>query len=168
MNTTLYELAEDYKHVLWLAENLPKDETDESFQLALKAIGHDIQNKSENMTKVWRELMATFEAQRKEASRLHERSQIVKRRADSLKNYLLSILQSEGMKEVRWDTGSISVCGNGGEQPMRIDEGALPREYFIETVTRSPNKEAIKHALQSGGSVSGVTVVERGHHVRFA
>jgi len=167
MSTTLYDLAEDYRDILWLAQNLPADEKDESFEIALSEIGHDIKTKAENMSKVWRELMATHEAQRREANRLHERSQMVKRRADSLRQYLLGIMQGEGMKEVRWDTGSINVCGNGGERPMSIDESLLPRDYFTETLTKTVNKDAIKHALESGVEVAGVIVKERGQHVRF-
>tara|TARA_Y100000114_G_C11727108_1_gene311580 strand:- start:564 stop:1073 length:510 start_codon:yes stop_codon:yes gene_type:complete len=166
-NTTLYPLTEEFKHLLWFAENLDADEHDESIDLALKALQDKIQNKAEGVSYVWRELMARSEDHRVEARRHQDRARVLLRRADRLKNWLVSVMQQEELKEIKWKAGGVALHGTGGPQTLDIDETLLPEQYFTETITRTPNREAIGHALKNGDMVAGVSVIPKGPHVRF-
>ena len=41
------------------------------------------------------------------------------------------------------------------------DEAALPADYVTTTVTKSPDKTAIKKAIQGGQDVTGASLIEK-------
>lgn len=164
---SLYQLAEEYRHIAWIADNLPDEEKDESFNLALAALKDSIEESAKNLSHVYRELEGNAEMQAKEANRLMAKSKRTARRAENIKRFVKEQMIKCGTKQVDWKTGSAVVQKTGGPPTLKIDESELPLTFWKETIKKTPNRDAIMHALQNGGNVKGVTVEERGQHLRF-
>jgi hypothetical protein len=164
---SLYQLADEYKHINWVANNLPEEEKDESFDLALRSIEEDINVAAQSLCYVYRELDGNASLQAKEASRLLSKAKRTARRAERVRQFVKEQMQQCGLKQIDWKTGSANLQKVGGPQALTIDEAVLPDRFWKETITKTPNREAIMHALQNGDNVMGVTVEERGQSVRF-
>ena len=163
--TTLYELTSEYRDLLELLDEEGEGD-DDSIDQALSQIEGDIKVKSENIAKVWHELNAKAEARRKEANRLRDRAAVADRAAQRIRKYLLEAMMAVKTKAVEWDTGSISVCKNGGAVPIEVTD-ELPEKYMKTHITIEPDLDKIRTSLKSGEQVEGVIVKERSHHVRI-
>ena len=163
--TTLYELTAEYRDLIELLDE-EGEGADESIEQALSQIEGDIKVKSENIAKVWHELNAKAEARRKEANRLRDRAAVAERAAQRIRKYLLEAMMAVKAKAVEWDTGSVSVCRNGGAAPIEVTDD-LPDEYMKTHMTIEPDLDKIRTALKSGEQVDGVIVKERSHHIRI-
>ena len=161
---TLYELTSEYLSLLYLLDEDGSD--DDSIQQALAGIEGSIKEKSEGLAKVWHELNAKTEARKKESERLRARAVISDRAAKRLRKYLLDAMTAVQINSVEWETGSISVCKNGGSQPIEIT-GDLPEEYTKTEMNTAPDMDKIREALNNGTQINGVIVKERSHHVRI-
>ena len=106
-------------------------------------------------------------AAKEEAARLSAIAAARLARVERLKEYLLFTLNATGKTKLEGRTGgSISVCGNGGLQPLLIDnEQMIPQEFWeMKPVL---NTEKIRRKLSADEGVPGAHLEPRGKHVKI-
>lgn len=150
----LYELVNDYKRVLELA-----DELDQATLLdTLDAIQESIEDKAENTAKLIRSWEVEANAIREEEKRLAERRKAVENRIQSLKMYLQIQMEIAGIDKVKRPTLTVSIRNNPPSVNV-IDETAIPPNYMIQQPPKI-SKADIAKALKNGEFVPGAELVQ--------
>ena len=75
-----------------------------------------------------------------------------------MKKYLSSCLAAVGKEKV--ETAKARISFRKSVQVQIDDEAAIPADYVTTTVTKKPDKTAIKKAIQAGANVTGASLVE--------
>ena len=110
-------------------------------------LGEQLPAKVDGIRGFVRQEEAIAAAATEEAARLSQIAAARLARVARLKEYLLFALQAAGKTKLEGRTGgSISVCANGGVQPLVIDSSLLP-DHFCDSV-RTPNTIRIRAALE--------------------
>lgn len=144
----LYEIANEYAEL----ENSGLEA--EFIADTLAGIKGEFEDKVENVLKLIKNEQAYTEALKAEAKSLSERAQSSQRKVDSLKEYLVSSIQTSGLKSVRAGTMSATVRAPSNSVEV-TDVSKIPLDYVeFETVTK-PDKLAIKKLLEAGQEVPG-------------
>lgn len=116
-------------------------------------------------------LIQKFEDIASESKRLAERAASYSNKVKQLKDRLKTYLELQGRDRVETPRFTVSVCGNGGLQPIVLHEDVtverLP-ESFIRTY-REPDLSAIREAILSGDeeAMRFASVQPRGTHLRI-
>lgn len=147
---TLYELTDNYKKLIEMAE----DNDSEAIKDTLESVNEAIDDKAENTAKVIRELEGRSETKKKEAQRLRESATTLENQAKRLKQYLIDQLELTGKKKVQGKLLTVSVRNN---QPSVYveDERKIPRDYFKEQEPKL-DKNRLKDDLKNGAEIKGV------------
>lgn len=104
-------------------------------------------------------LIADIDALKTEETKLAERRKAKENQAERLKNYLAMNLQMAGYQ--KFETPRCLLSFRKSKQ-VEIAEGTiLPAEYVTTKITESPNKKALKEALESGEVIDGVSIVDK-------
>lgn len=82
-----------------------------------------------------------------------KRLKVVERMSESLKN----ALELFGIEKLESPTLKISFRKS---ESVEVDESILPPEYFVEKVTKSPDKTKIKYYLKQGDNILGAKLVQ--------
>lgn len=123
--------------------------TSEEVQAELRAMVElegDMHDKAAKVALYIRELKAQAEAVKAEKDRLTKRETSLKRRAESLTEYLLGAMQQHGIEQVKTPLVTVSVRVNPWSVEV-ADAKVLPPEY--QTVKIEPNKKALLAARES-------------------
>lgn len=78
-----------------------------------------------------------------------------KKKVEGLKKWLSTALEGQ-----KFSTGRCAVSFRKSVQVEIQDEGIIPQELMVQTVTFKPDKAAIKELLKNGQRVSGCCLVE--------
>lgn len=90
------------------------------------------------------------------------------RKVEWLKAMIKFYLESTGQDRIESPKFKFRLQNNGGVIPVKIlDESAIPGDY-LRYPPPVPDYELIRETLQSGGSVDGAELGERGRHVRIS
>jgi hypothetical protein len=116
-------------------------------------------------------LIQKFEEIAEESKRLADRSSSYYKKAKSLKDRLKLYLESKGTQKIETPRFTVSVCGNGGLQPVKLHEGIQP-ETLPDDYTRTftePDMDAIRQALLDGDveATKVAQLLPRGTHLRI-
>lgn len=112
-------------------------------------------------------MVARSEMVAKEINRLRAIEDAINNHIKRLDNYTKMCMEELGVKEIKTDLHRFKIVGNGGKQPMDIDEGCVPEEYIKKVVVESPDKEKIRAALESGEVLPFASLGERGTHLKI-
>lgn len=74
-----------------------------------------------------------------EAARLADRAKVAEADADRLKETALRVMQQFGVKELKTQTNTLRVQGNGGLEALDVEPELLPRSMKLITVTMPLN-----------------------------
>ena len=174
--TALYELTDDLLTVAaWM------DEHDDEIRAAEGAIPDELaellaasegafEQKVERVALFIRDRIGQSEMVAKEARRLVERSDRLRRQADALKRYLLINLERAGVSKVKGELIDTRVQKSPPSVVCSADVKTLPEAYQIQPPLPAPtiNRERILALWKEGVSLPvGVDVVQ-GVHVRFS
>ncbi len=88
-----------------------------------------------------------------EMARLAERREVSIKAQKRLESYLCRIIANRGCKPLLGETNTLSV--RTSDAVDITDASVVPEEYIKVTVSRTPDKAAIKKALKSGADVPG-------------
>lgn len=118
---------------------------------------------------LYRQFLSEAAVCQAEADRLLKRAQTRTAAAERLKTRLHTFLQQQQIDVLRTDTNTVRRQGNGGNQPVLIDSAVKPKDLPAEfqNVTISPNAAALLKALLAGFEIEGVSLGERGEHLRI-
>lgn len=152
----LYEISDAIRAALDHIELDP--ETGEILQAdALHAVEAEASEKIEATALYLRELDAEAKAAKEEADRMLARVKSMQKRSDYLKAMLLDALHATGKVKTARVTVSIRTS-----KAIEVADGVtLPDAFVTVRNTTTPNKTALKEAIEAGADIEGVRLVER-------
>ena len=165
---TLYEINEQFAAAIELYENgvdkVVDTETGEVRSLAdvLNELHISREEKIENTVRYIKNLRADSESARAEAANLVERADRFDKKVEQLESYLLSQLGTCKKLETPLYTLKVRVskstcCPTDEEAIQRLPEGF----WNIKTTVKvTPDKKAIKAALEKGEKLEGCSIIE--------
>lgn len=152
----LYEISDAIRAAL---DHIELDEeTGEILQAdALHAVEAEANDKIEATALYLRELDAEAKAAKDEADRMIARVKSMQKRSDYLKAMLLDALHATGKVKTARVTVSIRTS-----KAIEVADGVtLPDAFVTVRTTTTPNKTALKEAIEAGADIEGVRLVER-------
>jgi hypothetical protein len=151
----LYELANDYRELLTLADSgdIPADVIRDT----LEGLQGDIQAKSVNVMKFALGLDATADSIEAAAKAMTERADRVRKRSEQIRAYLLFNMQATGTSKAECPEFTIAVRKTP-EAVQIMETAVIPAEYMrqAEPPAPKPDKVALKAALKAGVEIPGV------------
>lgn len=146
---TLYELTDDYRNLLEMAQN--PDIDGQAIKDTLEAIQGDIEEKADGYAKVIKELSADTDKITAEIKRLTDRKNTIQNNIAYMKQSLTTAMTVTGNTKFRTDLFSFNIQKN---PPALVvdDEKAIPQEYLIPQEPKV-DKKAIIDFLKGGNDV---------------
>lgn len=162
--TALFELAAEYRAVSDKLHDLELDET--TIADTLESIGGDLQEKSINVAKYFRNMEADADKIEEAAKQMLARAKAIRTRSDSLKKYLKDNMERAGISKIESPWFVITLAQNP-EAVTVDDEESIPRNYFKEIpATFQLDKVLVKKAINDGLFVHGARLT-RGTSLRI-
>ena len=126
---TIYELTDQYRQLLELAEDPDTDIT--VFQDTMEGLEGEIEEKAENYGRVIRELEGRAAALDAEIERMTKLKVAAKRSIMWMKEALQFAMEGTGKTKIKTDHFAFTIATNGGKQPMRVsdDINDIPEEF---------------------------------------
>ena len=113
-----------------------------------------------------REQESLGQAREDEAKRLRDLAKVNSNRVARLKEAIKFVFESQGLKKVETPMGNVTLAGNGGKQPVAIDD--VPLEAIEPRFTKVVrDDEKIRAALEAGESLTFARALPRGCHIRI-
>ena len=113
------------------------------------------EEKIENVACWIKNLTAEAEAIKAEKEKLAERQKQAEAKAESLKKWLAFALEGE-----KFTTARVAISYRKSVS-VQVDESLLDKKYMKEKVTYTPDKTALKKALQAGENIEGAYLEEK-------
>ena len=151
----LYEIAAEMKQV----ESLLDDGVDEqAIADTLEAIEIGFNEKLMSIGKIIRNNDAVVAGALQEVERLRDRIKRIDARSDWLREYAKKAMLTTGRQKVETDIFTLSI--SKGRKSVKIDdESKIPAEFINIKTVATPDKKAIKEAIEAGQEVSGAALV---------
>lgn len=170
---TLLEISDDIAALQSLIESAqdigaPDAEIQAAIDAWLAQIKDDIESKADNYIALARSLELQAAARREEMDRLTKSIAADENKVKWLMGRLCWFMEQNKLKKIRTRRYNITLCNNGGVQPMEPpepDPNTLPAEFIYLKPTA--DKRLIRSTLESGGKVPGCRLLERGKHLRI-
>lgn len=143
---TLYELTEEYRMLLELAEDPEVDP--ETMSDTLEALGGEIEEKADGYAKVMKQLEADAAALKAEEKRLSTRRTVCENNIKRMKAALQSAMEATGKTKFKTDLFSFGIQKNPAKLVID-DEKQIPHDFMIQP-DPVPDNKAIKDALKEG------------------
>jgi hypothetical protein len=113
-------------------------------------------------------LEAEAEACRSTAREFDEKARVRQRRVAWLKETILWFLQQRQVKQIATNRFKFARTANGGKTPVVIEDASLlPDSYLDERVERVPRTDDLREALETGVTIPGAVLGDRGFHLRI-
>lgn len=157
---TLYEIDRQTEQAigdLLASVNEETGEVDEKLAAKIDELQATRTEKLDNIGAYIKNLVAEKDALEAEAKNLENRAKIKGNEIERLKTYVAQSLI--GCGETKLETTRARFSFRRSEA-VEID-GDVPEEYLVETVTKKPDKDAIKTAIMEGKVVEGAHIVVR-------
>lgn len=163
---TIYELTDQYRQLLELAEDPDTDIT--VFQDTMEGLEGEIEEKAENYGRVIRELEGRAAALDAEIERMTKLKVAAKRSIMWMKEALQFAMEGTGKTKIKTDHFAFTIATNGGKQPMYVSDKIddIPEEFrtYPEPVA---DKEKIRAALEAGKELPFAQLQSRGRSLRI-
>lgn len=148
------KLFEINKKIEEFFENNIDPETGEILDFSeLEALSIAREEKIENTMLVYKNLSAEYEAVVNQRKIFEKREASAKKSLERLKNYIAYILDGESFV-----TDKVKASWRKSQTVVVQDGVVLPEEYTTKKITISPNKTALKQAIESGITIDGVYI----------
>ena len=146
MNITLYQCAEDVRAVLDAHFDSDTEAAD-----TLEAVIGQFEIKAQSVIGYYKNIEAADAMLDAHIKQMQEKKKALSGRLKSLHEYLGRNMLAAGFKASFRKSKAIEI----------LDEAQIPAEFMAEKITYTPNKTAIKSAIESGREVPGAKQVER-------
>lgn len=172
MSRTLLDINADFQALDDLLAETEGEITPEAGKIIddwLAELDTDLKGKVDSYAAYVTELTARVKVREEEAARLRARAKTDEKAADWLKYKLKVVMEDRRLKRIDTLRYRVSVCGNGGKQPLNIfDPHAVPHEVCKHIPEHwEPDGDLIRDALIAGKRIPGVEFVPRGTHLRI-
>jgi len=114
-----------------------------------------------------REYQARSKARWEECERLEALAKRDARNADALQGALLEHFKSTETKKLETQRFSLTLCKNGGKQPVFVDVEPENLPEDLRRVKVYADTDAIRTKLLAGETIEGCLLQERGSHLRI-
>lgn len=152
IKSTLYELTNDYKHILSLASDPEIDP--QIIEDTLESIAGEIEAKADGYAKVIAELKIKSQEVRakgnaiiEEGKRINSFADLIDANIDRMKSNLHASMEATGKTKFKTDLFSFSIRKNPPKVVVDNDEAVLPEYLKIKTEI---DKKAIAESLKAG------------------
>ena len=166
---SLYAIRSEMESILdaILDGGIDGQEAQDALNAHLEGLDAALEEKADDYAALIQSLNIRAEARRSEAARMRQLAETDMALADRLKQRLKEAMEATGKVKIETPRFKLAVAGNGGKQPLEVavEPTALPQEFQAVTVTA--NKDAIRKALEAGGTVPGCTLLPRGTGLRI-
>ncbi len=162
---TLYDLTEEYRFLLDLAEDPEVDP--ETFEDTLEALGGEIEYKADGYAKVMKQLEADAAGIKAEEKRLYTRRTVLENNIKRMKNVLQEAMIQTGKVKFKTDLFSFGIQKNPAS--VVIDEQYfenIPEEYLIYQDPKI-DKAKMKEDLKAGKDLEGICHLEQTESLRI-
>jgi hypothetical protein len=151
--TALFELAANYRALSDKLRDL--DLPEEVIADTLEAEGGDLQEKSVNIAKFFRNIESDSDQIEEAAKAMLARAKALRGRAASLKHYLHANMEKAGISKIESPWFVIAIKQN--PESVVIDNGFEVPEGFLRIIPEhhEPDKQQIKLAIKNGFTVPG-------------
>ena len=126
-----------------------------------------IEDKVEAYCRIIRELELTAAARKEESARIRILSDQDNNTVKAMKGRLIYFFDQQCIDKLKTPHFNLSICANGGVQPLDITVPAEHLPIDCQKITLSPNLDIIREKIKSGELIEGVTVLPRGTHLRI-
>ena len=168
---TLVDRIDEISTILETLDSLSDDEHSPEFreelELQLVTAISGTREKVDRTSAVLGALQAASEGAACEIARLVQRKKSLEAAAERLTGYVLATISASGLKKLDGHTSTLAARNN--PPSVRIAEGAtVPDEYlrYPPPPPPTPDKTALKLAIQAGAEIAGITVVQTQRLVR--
>ena len=167
--SSVYELTGTLMYIQQLLTEAEED--DQVIKDTLEAVQGEYDYKVEGCCKVVKNIEADINAYKTEAKRLTDRAKILEKNVERLKATIFDSMKSTNTHCINGQLFKITIAKNGGKLPVVYDKSnkeitaTLPDD--LVNIVESPNLDAIRTLLESGKTVEGFTLGERGESLRI-
>ncbi len=164
---TLFEVQKDYSHALESLYAMQQEGTidEQTFLDTMEGLEGELTEKAKRVGAYIRNTKAMAEQIKQAEADMAKRRKSLERHAKGLEDYLLHNMLNSGISEINspWfdlkikKTPPAVLIGNGVK---------LAGKFITLKVTESPNKTALKKAIQSGETIEGVNL-KGGHRLEI-
>lgn len=150
---TLYEIKAEMEQAinnLLASTDEETGEVEEACIHALEDLQMQMDEKLDNIGCYIKNLIAEAKVLKEEEQALKARREAKEKRAESLKNYMASVLDGQKFESPR------VVCSWRKSESVAIENlDLIPDDFKVTKTEVQPDKTKIKEALKAGGEVSG-------------
>jgi predicted nuclease with TOPRIM domain len=150
----LYELAENYRQLQELMEELDN----ETLQDTLESIEDAIEEKIKNIVYLIKNIEADINMFKEEEKRLSTRRKTLENKLENLKNYLETQMRIANLNKIKAGTFNVSFRKTPPKVTV-INEEKIPQEYWIPQQPKL-DKDGLKKALKNGQTIEGVELTQ--------
>jgi hypothetical protein len=150
----LYALVEQYREL----ERLDVEEIDDqALADTLEGLKGEITVKATNCALFARNIETFADTVDEAAAQMAERAKRLRRKADSIRAYLLDQMRGAGISKIQAPEFTVSIRKNPAAVQIAPD-AAIPQEYMVvpEPPPPRPDKRKLAEALKSGETIDGV------------
>lgn len=154
----LYEIANNYNHVLQLAEDGGLD--DQTAKDTMEAISGEFDVKAKNCMMIVKKLESDAAGIKAEIDRLKSLQEQANKSIDSLKDYIKSGMEAMGSDKL--DLGIFKLTLKAPTKAVEItDTSLIPADYWrVVPETKAVDKALIATMIKTGKEVPGANLVD--------
>jgi chromosome segregation ATPase len=168
LENQLEELADNCEATEEAAERI--SQIIATFPDKLESTQAERDRKLDNYAGLINELQSRVEIRRSEAKRLSDRASVDENKVKALKSNLQKFFEAHQLKSIDTNRFRLTLAKNGGKLPLFLDSQPAenyPEQYRQTVTVTSPNREAIRAALEAGESLDFARLGDRGQSLRI-
>jgi Siphovirus Gp157 len=157
-NLSLYELSNNYLHVLEALTDPEADLPIEVVNDTLEALSGEMEDKAINVAKFLRNLEVMAESIKQAEMDMAKRRKAIENRVQWFKSYLKISMENTRISKIECPYFKLSIQSN----PVAVEilnESVIPRKFKEKVIAWKIDKNAIKEALKAGKTVKGAALV---------
>lgn len=152
----IFQIGSEYQNIIALIEQNNGDLSEDLHEAYINS-REELNNKAKAYIYVIRNKENLIENIDAEIERLREMKKQTEREIDRIKNYLLLAVDQFG----NFETGLHKISNRISKSVEVTDSNLLPKEYLKEKIELTPDKNAIKKAIESGSDIPGALLVTK-------
>lgn len=155
--TSLYSIAEDYSAL----QKLDPSETDPTALFdTLEGLRGALEEKGKSIAALFQNWEADINSMKDAEKRMAARRKALEGQADRLKRYLLENMEKSGIDSISCPEFEVKVVANPTSVVV-AETATVPEKYTRTKVSTTPDKKALKEAIESGEEFVGISLEKK-------